>query len=297
MIRPAGVSRSATVLVAVGVALFLIARTTGSGWLVVLLSGMAAALVVSFVLPVVSLWGVGIDARGPRHATAGRPFPLTVSVSGRGRDLRLRARGLVGPAVAVDAPAEGTVALQAKRRGVLRQVTIEVRCAWPLGLVAWRRLHVHTLDPPVEVGPLPIEVPLPHRAAAVTLGSESVRSVRDYAIGDPLRFVHWPATARAGVVMVKEMDAPARPEVAIVADLRGPVDLAEDAAGRTAGLVLAALAAGIAVTLLTAEADGPAVGPVLTPVEVGRRLARAIDTPPPSGPVPAGATIVVVAAP
>ena len=46
MVRPANVSRPALSLAAVALALFGVARTTGSGWLIVILTGIAAVVVL-----------------------------------------------------------------------------------------------------------------------------------------------------------------------------------------------------------------------------------------------------------
>ena len=95
--------------------------------------------------------------------------------------------------------------------------------------------------------------------------------------------------------MVKELEAPGSPVLALVVDLRPGGDEAEVAAGRAAGMANAALTAGMPVTLLTAELTGPRVGPVTNQVEVGRRLARAVTAaPPPEGPLEEGTQVVRV---
>lgn len=94
--------------------------------------------------------------------------------------------------------------------------------------------------------------------------------------------------------MVKELEDPDSVHVAVVVDLRGDPDAAEDAAARAAGVVAAAMRAGLPVTLLTAERAGPKVGRVMSSLDAGRRLARAISGPPPDGPLPVGVTVVRV---
>jgi uncharacterized protein (DUF58 family) len=125
---------------------------------------------------------------------------------------------------------------------------------------------------------------------------ELVRGARPYVVGDPLRLVHWPASARAGGLMVRELEAPGRAPLTIAVDLRGDDEEVEAAAGRAAGLAQAALRAGVPVTLATAEAGGPVLAPVIDAVSVGRRLARAVAGPPPTPPPGRGAAIVRVEA-
>ncbi len=149
---------------------------------------------------------------------------------------------------------------------------------------------------PMEVGPRPLDGQLPRptggsaaatRVVGVTAAAgDAVKATREYVAGDAIKLVHWPATARAGELMVKDLESPGAPMVVIAVDLQGgPPGAVEAAASRAAGLAVAALRAGIPVVLLTAEAAGPASGRVTSPVEVGRRLARAVGgrlpAPPP----------------
>jgi uncharacterized protein (DUF58 family) len=300
-------TRPAWVMVVIGAALYGVSRTTGSGWLVVLLAGLAATLVVGYVLPLVAMRGVDIELRTPTDGTVGSPLRAELVVTGRARDLRVSIP-LLDAEVAVDAPAAGVVAGVPSQRGVLRLVPVRLSAAGPLGLCVTRNRRLAVLSRPLEIGPrpLPVELSLPPLAGEADAEEEGcrgdgnapelVRGARTYVVGDPLRLVHWPATARAGNLMVRELESPGRGPLTIAVDLRGPEDEAEAAAGRAAGLALAALRAGVPVTLATAETDGPVLAPVADAVSVGRRLARAVPGPPPTPPPGRGATVVRVAA-
>lgn len=306
-VRLAGVSRHALVLALIGIALFGIARTTGSGWLVVLLAGLIATLAVAAVLPVPLLRKARVAATGPRDGTARRPLTLKVELRGKGA-LRLRLVDPPGQWVSAALPADGEVEVVPARRGVLEAVVVELRSAAPLGLVPWRRVVTARLPHPVDVGPMPLDTEVHLRRGRVSgagdtttrgFSEDDVRGARDYVAGDPLRLIHWHATARTGELMVKELEAPARAGIAVIVDLRSTrAEDNEEAAGRAAGIALGALRSGIPVTLLTAEASGPVVGSADSPSAVSRRLARAIDgAPPPDGPIPPGAGVVRVAPP
>jgi uncharacterized protein (DUF58 family) len=300
-------TRQAWVLVVIGAALYAVSRTTGSGWLVVLLAGLAATLAVGFVLPLVAMRGVDIELRTPTDGTVGSPLRAELVVTGRARDLRV-AVPFLDADVAVDAPAAGVVEGVPSRRGVLRLVPVRLAAAGPLGLCVTRNPRLVVLARPLEIGPrpLPVELSLPALAGEADDvddgcrgdgdAPELVRGARSYVVGDPLRLVHWPATARAGGLMVRELEAPGRAPLTIVVDLRGPADEAEAAAGRAAGLAMAALRGGVPVTLATAEEDGPVLAPVVDAVAVGRRLARAVAGPPPTPSPGRGSAIVRVAA-
>ena len=313
--RPARLSGPALSVIGVSVALLGVARTTGAGWLIVVLSGVAAVLLVAALLPAIGLARVRVDIQAPRDATATRTANLDLTLTAsrgersisRGPALKLRGVEPAGEWTGAEAPARGLVAVVPSRRGIVTEVKLELHSAAPLGLVWWRRRVTVALARPMEVGPLPIESPVMPPLASRPSGSDDrramasaadlVRSTRDYVAGDPIKLVHWASTARYGDLMVKELEAPGSPVLALVVDLRAGGDEAEVAAGRAAGIANAALLAGMPVTLLTAEVTGPRVGPVMNPIEVGRRLARAVTTaPPPEGPLEEGTQVVRVSA-
>lgn len=304
-VRPQRVSRRTPVLLVLAGAFFMISRTTGSGWMVVLVCGMLAVLAAAAALPAIGLARVDISVRASRDATVGRAARLGVSVR-RGRGLRLRVVDPSGEWLAADAPAQGEVLVRPARRGVFGHVDVDVATAAPLGLLWWGRRMRVPLAEPIEVGPRPVEMPITTAVpAAVTgaetslrgrVGHESVRSVREYVPGDAVKLVHWPATARWGELMVKELETSDAPRLVIVVDLRGPELAAEMGASRAAGLAGAALQARLGVTMLTAERAGPVAGEVASSADAGRRLARAVAGAPAEGPMPAGAAVVRVTA-
>ena len=284
--------------------MFLIARTSGAGWVMVVLSGLLATLAVGVTWPAVLLRTVRVSVMAPRDATVGRPVPVRVEVRGRRQQLKIRALSPRGPWTAVAVPAAGELVVVPERRGVVGDVTFELRGAGPLGLVWWRCRCRIDLEHPIEVGPVPdepVRLPLAGAGGAgghprAGKGLDVVRSVREYVPGDPARLVHWPVSARHGSLVVKELDDPASRQLAIVVDLRGDADAAEAAASRAAGLAVRALGEGLAVTMATAETGEARVAAVKTRLDVSRRLARAVAEVPPEGPFPPGVEVVRVTA-
>lgn len=282
----------------------VISRTTGSGWVMVIVSGLVAAIVIAALWPGLAFARFRLTAVAPRDGTVGRPLEVVLTGT-NAQPLLLRIVEPAGEWTAMEPHGDGPVTVTPTRRGVVEELTVEMRLGAPLGLVWWRRTDRLPLAQPLEVGPEPIAVSLPPvvqgdlgelHPPQRRGGSEGVRTVRDYVPGDPARLVHWGATARRGDLMVKELEDPEGAVLAVVVDLRGREIDAELAASRAAGLCAAAIRAGVRVLLLTAEAGGPRVGPAVTAVEAGRRLARAVAAPPPDGPLPPGATVVRMAA-
>lgn len=296
---PAGVRRTGVVLGAFALAIYVVARSTGAGWDVVVLCGLVAVLVAGTLLPVPMLAGVRVRASAPRDATVGRPLTIDLELSGRARGLRVRVRDPEGSWLRADAPVVGDTVVVPARRGVIRAVRVELRAASPLGVVTWRRRVTVKLPAEIEVGPRPTPTPFrasPGRALtpredarAGAEGEDLVRGVREYVDGDPIRRLHWPASAHTGSLMVRELEGPRRPHVIVVVDLRGPDP--ESVASIAAGLANDALRHGALVELATAEPDGPRLAVVTTPTEVGRRLARAVVGAPAAGPFSTGAQV------
>jgi uncharacterized protein (DUF58 family) len=303
--RPAGISPAGIALAAVALALYVVARTTGAGWDIVLLCVITAVLVIAAAWPALALVGVGVRLRAPLDGMVGAPLPLDVQLTGRAAGLRVRILTMPSGWYRADAPGTGRTNAVPARRGVVGRLVVEIRSASPLGLVAWRRRVPVPLDHAVEVAPRPLNArddtsrganreatAQPHAAST---GHDETRGVRDYVSGDPIRLVHWPATARTGGVMVRELEGLQRARLLIVVDLRAAepagADDAEIVASRAAGLAIAALERGTLVEIATVEADGPRAGPVRSGLEVGRRLARAVPGPP--GPLTVAAGVEV----
>ena len=312
--RPTRV-RAAGVLLLVAVAIFGIARTTGAGWLIVILSGLAAVAVASAVWPALALGPVTVSVRSPRDAVAGHPVSVDLTVTGGRHGVQVRVSQPASDWQAADPPVSGPVSIVPSRRGVIREMAVEVRSGAPLGLVWWRKVFHVPLTMPMEVGPTLVVQSFPSTTPAGSIGesrprgrsgADTVRSLRDYVPGDATRLIHWAATARHGELIVKELEGPDSPRLALIVDLRcgaidpnGPAAIAEgdETAGRAVGLIRAGLQAGVPIVLLTVEEGGDRVAPVTSPTDANRRLARAVAGPPPDGPIDAGMTVITLETP
>lgn len=295
-IRPAGATKPAAALVAVSFALLAIAKTTGSGWLVVVLALVGAIGALSVVLPIAGLVGVELAVRLPADATVGRPVDATLGATRLRQPIVVRLVDPIpgGPVVCLPSD-EGRIEAVPARRGVAETVELDVRCGAPLGLFWWRRRLVVALERPTDVAPVPSVISPPSPGGTGADGSEArsrrrrghdlVRGVRAYEPGDPPKAIHWTASARHGDLLVKEWESASGPPVTIVVDL-GPTDGAdaEKVASWAFGAATAALDAGLPVELVTLERSGVVSGSVATPTDAGRRLARAVCGMPPDAP-------------
>jgi uncharacterized protein (DUF58 family) len=270
--------------------------------LVLVWTGMVAALVIGIVWPLVAVRGVRVTVTSPRDATVGDLVPIEVQVTGRVGPCEIRALDPTGAWHRVGGASVGIVPHVADRRGVFRIVRLEVRVTAPLGVLAAHRVFEAAIGHPVEVAPRPLAVdwlpaPVPidggtDDASLAPLGGDLVRSVRPYAPGDPAHLVHWPSTARAGSLVVRELEPPAPIGQALVVDLRDLGPDKERAASYAYGAARAVLAAGGELVLCTAEVAGPVTERVRTPIDAGRRLARAVAAEP--GAPPEGWPVVEI---
>lgn len=277
-------TRATIIILLLAVAFLISSRTTGSGWLTIMVSLLAATLVWAFVRPVWILARVKVSIEAAADAMVGRSTDLNLAVTGPHCDLRASILDLDSEIAWIAAPQEGTMVVRPPARGVVTSLAVLIETASGLGLAWARRTVTVPLDRPMEVAPRPTTAVLPRSATTSGEGEsavggrhndgETVRAVREYRLGDPVRMIHWGVTARRGQLVVKELESPQSPSLIVSLDLRGP--LGEEHASLAAGYVAAGLRSGLPVILHTYEPTGPHTAGVGSTLEAGRRLARAI---------------------
>jgi uncharacterized protein (DUF58 family) len=243
-------------------------------------------------------------------AVVGQAVHAEVSVTGWRRPIRLRlASASDANWVSAEPPARGTIEAQAPARGVFTNVMVEVLSQAPLGLVGMSYRRMAPLPRAVLVGPAPLaspEAPFPQAGAVpdgdrvgAASGSQVVRGVRDHHPGDPLRLVHWPATARTGRIVVKELEEPHQPRTAmvLVVDLGDCGAPGEEAAGKAAWIATEALRRGYLLVMATVEEQGPVTASVASVLDANRRLARAVPGRPVPPPGSEAITVTVAVGP
>lgn len=315
-----------------------VAHNSGSGWVQALGAVLGAVLVVGLVGPALVVTRALVTLGScPADAVAGAPTEVhvrsrlparvrPVSPAGPVAFIGPRRRGVAprpdrtGPPAGAAlpdigragsgraGPDEEAVTLVPARRGLHTELVLEVATAAPFGLLWWARTVRLPLEDALHVSPrLGPARPPPARPAddagtgdariAAAVGEP--RGVRPYRPGDSRRFVHWPASAHRGDVMVREMEGPVAEPVTVRVSLSGETEADERAAEETLGTVVALLDQGVPVVLDTPEPGGRVVGPVADRRRAGRRLARAATADgvdPGTGDDPRGARPGVAAA-
>lgn len=275
--------RAVWLLSALALAMYGASRTTGAGWLVILVAVVVSLLFVGVVLPVVGVRRASIAVAAPRDATTGRPCTFTIE-SRRGAivaDIPLfgSRTGLVGHVV-------GTVSATPPYRGVFDRLQVKVECSAPFGLLTATRDVEMELANPLRVAPQPLVL---GRSSALddTVDQDghivrgradegTVAALSEYHPGDPLRRIHWAATAKHGDLLVKQLEPPVARRLVVVAELSGGPYQQDDIAGRALGVVVRGLRSGVAVELWTRNLQGVDRSSVDSPIHAGRLLASAV---------------------
>ena len=140
-----------------------------------------------------------------------------------------RARLLLGPLVP-GAEERANYRIPTEQRGVLSVGPLEARRFDPLGLATTARV-VAPLTELVVYPAIEALMALPHapgddrrggsrQATATGQAGEDFYALRPWVMGDDLRRVHWPSTARRDELMVRQHDVPWQGRATVLIDLR-----------------------------------------------------------------------------
>jgi uncharacterized protein (DUF58 family) len=257
-------TRGGWAALAVGGALLLGGRLTAIVELTVLGAALLALLGGAFLLVrVVQLRAAVARDVHPLKMHAGTParVELRVTNRGRGRTPLLRLRDPVGGTRGATlhlAPlrpgdtARAAYRLPTGRRGIVSVGPLSLELSDPFGLVrvtrrAAPKIELTVLPHVVDVAPIARGGQRdPHSGAEHPNGlsrqGEDFYGLRPYVLGDDLRRVHWPSTARHDDLMVRQDEIPWQGRVTLLLDVRKtamPPDTLEAAVSFAASLVLA----------------------------------------------------------
>jgi uncharacterized protein (DUF58 family) len=270
------------VLLAGGVALI-------GGWLF----GLPELLILGFAL-IVLLFGAAITTLltslrlevvrtlHPDRVHAGQASRVDVLVRNRGRrrtpvlTLRDGVSGTAGAELLL-APLEpagrirASYRLPTRRRGVITVGPLEVELGDPFGLT--QAAVVAAPASTLVVYPAVDDITAasrsdgidPHgwRTPGLQTGGDEFHSLRPYVIGDDLRRVHWPSTARRDELTVRQDERHQQGRTTVMLDVRRVVhdDASfERAVSATASLILAATVRGDEVRLVTTDGTDSGYG-------------------------------------
>ncbi len=263
--------RKPTLVICLGVILYLIAMNAGAGWLYVVSGIIGAVVAVSALAPWWNVRGIEATRRAPVLATAGEPFECTLEVKNTGRlarhllEVEDRFAGDIGRAVVVRVgrgkPEVARYTIENPCRGVYTGGDLIVESGAPFGLFYRRKKALVASEMVVyprtfEVAGLPpsavVDAERGDRSESSTLhrghGGE-FWGVREYRAGDPARLIAWKRSARgmsSGRLAVVELAQETHPPfvLALNLDPRAPQEAREMVVSAGASLLLYGLREG-----------------------------------------------------
>jgi uncharacterized protein (DUF58 family) len=266
-------------LVTVGAAaLIIVGRFLGAFELYLLGAGIAALVLVAWLSVILTRLRIGVSrALVPPRVHAGSParveLRMATHASRRTPVLRLRdaVTGTRGANLLLSplAPGESTRAayqLPTDRRGVLDIGPLEVIVGDPFGLAHSRTGALGTSQLIVypridQIAPIALasahdpQATARHPNAVGRVGDDFY-ALRPYVVGDDLRMVHWPSTARHGELVVRQHELPWQERTTVLLDVRSYSHTAasfELAVSAAASILVACFGRGDQVRLFTSD--------------------------------------------
>jgi uncharacterized protein (DUF58 family) len=254
------------------------ALNTGNNLMYLVLSLMLAFLLLSGVLSESSLRGIRVRRHLPRELYADFENKIVLEISNRQRRIAAFAvvvedRRATPESDASDRPRTFALRVGAgeklrrsyvfrpDRRGCIKFEEFRVFTRFPFGLFS------KSLTIPASQSALvyPALEPIPglqnfgsprdagERLSAPTGSGADVVGLRDYAPGDPVRRIHWRASMRRRLLLVREVESEHEAEVEVRLRTRGPLpgERFERSVGWAASEIAALLDAGSRVALRT----------------------------------------------
>jgi uncharacterized protein (DUF58 family) len=260
-------TREGRAFILISIGLGFAAINTGNNLLYLLLGWMLSTIIASGALSDVVLRGLTVTRRTPPAVHAGRPFQMELEVGNTKRRLSSfalvvtdveRGRGTdksvfflkLAPGRAARASYRHTL----YRRGLVPFEGVRLETRFPFGLFTKSR----ALDLPGEVLVFPalrqVTLPTPRGrrqgdAATSSLGRRGdFFALKEYKDGDDRRAIHWRTSAKAGQLLVRELEEESQRRVALFLD--NTLDPARDERGAEELEQAISLAASLAVTYL-----------------------------------------------
>lgn len=118
--------------------------------------------------------------------------------------------------------------LEIRSRGIFEPKNVQISCSYPFGLFSWSRTF-QTSSVSLTVFPERIDTKAFWEQAVMPNAAEGIRSIdgdfaglRLWTEGEPLRRIHWRASARHGQLLAAKQDGPQPLSVFLIADLTDP---------------------------------------------------------------------------
>jgi len=249
------------------------ALNSGNNLLYLAVALLLSLIVLSGLLSEQGFRKVRVSVSLPRRCFAGSPAAIRITLKNGKRRLpsyalQVRLTGQpasfrllrLGPGEA----AAGTLHPSFPRRGLHLLPPLRLATRYPFGLFvksapAARSRPILVFPALAPGGVVPPQETGERRAARRRGGGGELFDLRPYRTGEDMRLIHWPITAKKGLLMLREMAAETGGSLTIILErLAGAHPEAVEAdVSRAAGAAVRACAAGAAVRLLAGRRQVP----------------------------------------
>ncbi len=214
------INKAGYVYIVVTIVIGFSAVNTGNNLVYIITAGLLSYMLVSGVFGNRNLRGISLSITPPQEIFAGVEFPVRLAVHALGKRgatflLRIFIMGenVSFPMVKGRTVEEKTVMLRFPSRGRYTMPPLELSSPFPINL--FTRYRHFSSETQVLVFPKPFGDPLPTsqdskmprqgRESSFLPGQDAdILSIRDYVTGDPIKTIHWKATAKTGILKTRE---------------------------------------------------------------------------------------------
>ena len=218
-----GITKSGYFYILMTLVIGFSAVNTGNNLVYIIAAALLSYMVASGILGHMNLLRIQVSLSFPEEIFAGIEFPVKVSV----RNMRksrpafllqgtIMGRSVLFPLVQERSLQEKTLMLTLDKRGRNFIHALELSSPFPFNL--FTRYRTCPLQVQLIVYPRPLPGPdlvlrelisprQGDRFSSFPGHDADILSIRDYTAGDPLKTIHWKATARTGILKTKELAA------------------------------------------------------------------------------------------
>ncbi len=225
------IKRAGYLFMIISILLGISAVNTGNNLLYIVVSFMLSLMLISGFMARYNLRGLSIRLIQTSEVFAEKPASFRIVVENGKRFpsfiLIIASEEAEGREVFlyVKDRKEGSMYIKFPRRGYYRNIILSISSEFPLGMFERKR----SISVPIEVVVFPkpkrVEIPASlldskygYSFKVKDWGFEDIRDIKDYR-GEPVRYIHWKASAKRDSLVVKEMEGDRAGSVIVNVDL------------------------------------------------------------------------------
>jgi len=214
-----------------------VAYNTGNNLVFIILSATLSLIIVSGILSKFNLRKLSTSLEGPAYAHSGQEIFIRITIDhsrfslpifGIGHSLEIRrvdslsgrvmdgasvfSCGIFFAQIPPRKTSSRSMTLPFLKRGIYRINIVNIKSGYPFGFFLkqspcdlQKNLTIHPAIIPLEASTLPLNLVSGPQSAPRAGDGVDLLSIRDYHEGDPLKRIHWKASAKIGRYLIREL--------------------------------------------------------------------------------------------